>query len=166
MDEPTFWRLIEAAQAESGGDGDEQAARLQEKLEALPADEIIAFDTLLDEIVARAYRNDLWAAAYVINGGCSDDCFEYFRGWLIAQGERVFNDALRDPEETLLTAAGEGDIENEAILYAAYGAYEAKTGQEMPFRMRPQPALAGEAWDEETVDTLYPRLAAKFWPQQ
>ena len=167
MDEPTFWRLIEEAKDESGGDGDEQAARLQAKLEALPADEIIAFKHIQDELMDRSYRNELWATAYIINGGCSDDGFDYFRGWLIGQGERVFHDTLRDPEGTLLTAAGEGEgeTENELILYAALEAYEAKTGQEMPLRARPQPELAGESWDEETLDQLFPRLAAKFWPQ-
>ncbi|WP_342210876.1 LysR family transcriptional regulator [Streptomyces sp. DH-12] len=39
----------------------------------------------------------LWAAAYVINGGCSDDGFDYFRGWLIAQGREVFERAVARP---------------------------------------------------------------------
>ena len=168
MDEPTFWRLIEEAKDESGGDGDEQAARLQAKLEALPADEIIAFKHIQDELMDRSYRNELWATAYIINGGCSDDGFDYFRGWLIGQGERVFHDTLRDPEGTLLTAAGEGEgeTENESILSAAHEAYGARTGQEMPFWMRRQQELAGEPWDEETVDQLFPRLAAKFWRRE
>lgn len=32
------------------------------------------------------YRRDLWAAAYIIGGGCSDDSFIDFRAGLIAQG--------------------------------------------------------------------------------
>ncbi len=34
----------------------------------------------------------------VVNGGCSDDGFEYFRGWLIGQGGAYFEAALKDPE--------------------------------------------------------------------
>jgi hypothetical protein len=165
VDEPTFWRLIEEARVERERDVDAQAVRLQALLAALPADEIIAFDDLFWEMMSRAYRNELWAAAYVINGGCSDDGFDYFRGWLIAQGEQVFHAAIRGPEETLLTVADEGDIEGEAMLYSAFYAYLDKTGQEMPLRMRPPRELAGEEWDEETVAALYPRLARKFWPQ-
>ena len=174
MDEPTFWRLIEEARIESGGDVDAQAARLQMKLAALSADEIIAFDDLLWQMMDRAYRHELWAAAYIINGGCSDDCFDYFCGWLIAQGEQVFHDALRDPEGTLLRMLDEGDIDGEVMLGdidgevmlgTAYHAYQTKTGQKMPLRMRPARQLAGEAWDEETVDALFPRLAARFWPK-
>ena len=36
-----------------------------------------------------SYRWDLWGAAYLANGGCSDDGFDYFRGWLIGQGRKV-----------------------------------------------------------------------------
>lgn len=32
------------------------------------------------------YRYDLWAAAYLIGGGCSDDSFTDFRAGLIGQG--------------------------------------------------------------------------------
>ncbi|MFE5591185.1 DUF4240 domain-containing protein [Streptomyces sp. NPDC056549] len=33
-------------------------------------------------------------AAYMVNGGCCDDGFDYFRGWLIAQGRNVFERAV------------------------------------------------------------------------
>jgi hypothetical protein len=165
MDEPTFWRLVEEARVESEGDVDAQAGRLQTMLAELPADEIMAFDDLLWQMMDRAYRHELWAAAYVINGGCSDDCFDYFCGWLIAQGERVFYDTLRDPEGTLVAVVEEGDIEGEAMLGAADHAYLTKGGQEMPRRLRPVRELTGEPWEEETVHERYPRLAAKFWPQ-
>jgi hypothetical protein len=46
----------------------------------------------------RAYPWDLWGAAFVINGGCSDDGCERFRARLIMQGRDVFERALDDPE--------------------------------------------------------------------
>jgi hypothetical protein len=36
----------------------------------------------------------------------------------------------------------------------------------MPMQERTRPELAGKSWDEETVDELFPRLAARFWPEQ
>lgn len=30
--------------------------------------------------------------------GCSDDSFDYFRGWFIAQGKDVYMDALAEPD--------------------------------------------------------------------
>ena len=47
--------------------------------------------------MAGSYWTPLWAAAYVINGGCSDDGFDYCRGWLILQGREVFEHVVADP---------------------------------------------------------------------
>ena len=76
MDAATFWQLIEDSRENAGGDPDEQAEELTDLLSDLPPDEIVAFDQLLHELMAAAYRWDLWAAADIINGGCSDDGFE------------------------------------------------------------------------------------------
>lgn len=48
--------------------------------------------------MAISHRNQLWAAGYLINDGCSDDGFEYFRAWLIAQGREVFERVVADPD--------------------------------------------------------------------
>ena len=47
---------------------------------------------------AEAHDWNLWGAAYLMKGGCSDDAFDYFRGWLVAQGRRTWERALRDPD--------------------------------------------------------------------
>src|SRR5438105_2559389 len=98
VDATQFWQLVDAARATGGSDADGVAAALTLALRQLPPEEIVAFDDLLWEQLARSYHWDLWAGAYVLNGGCSDDCFDYFRGWLIAQGQAVFEAALRDPD--------------------------------------------------------------------
>jgi hypothetical protein len=101
MDPRQLWQLIERSKAESKGDCDRQANALTVLLLELPATAIVAFDRLCDQYLNQAYRNDLWAAAYFINGGCSDDGFDFFRRWLIGQGETVYIAALRDPESLL-----------------------------------------------------------------
>ena len=45
-----------------------------------------------------AYRTDVWALAYLLRGGCSDDSLDAFRGWLILQGRKVFEATLADPD--------------------------------------------------------------------
>jgi hypothetical protein len=66
---------------------DEVPGVLVELLRGRPLAELVAFRQVQDELFDReAHRWDLWAAAYVINGGASDDGFEYFLGWLMAQG--------------------------------------------------------------------------------
>src|SRR5687767_14484267 len=48
--------------------------------------------------MSQSYSSSLWGAAFVIMGGCSDDGFEYFRGWLISRGEDVYTQVLENPE--------------------------------------------------------------------
>ena len=94
-----------------------------------------------------------------MNGGCSDDSFDYFRGWLIAQGKQVYEQALRDPE-TLALVATPDDWEFEDMLGVAMAAYEGRTGHPYPGVERPAWQLKGEDWDEDTVEKKYPKLAA------
>ncbi|MFJ6381287.1 DUF4240 domain-containing protein [Kitasatospora sp. NPDC092039] len=100
MDAQPFWKLVEDARCRVSdpADGDAVAAMAVNLLSTQPRDEIIAADRVLRELLAHSYRNPLWAAAYLINGGCSDDAFDYFRGWLIMQGRRVFERVLADPD--------------------------------------------------------------------
>jgi hypothetical protein len=161
MDAATFWQLIEDSRENAGGDPDEQAEELTDLLSDLPPDEIVAFDRFLRELLAAAYRWDLWAAASIINGGCSDDSFEHFRLWLIAQGERVYREALADPE-TLVDRA-EADATNaESLLYAASDAYRVETGRDLPARPDHPNEPAGKRWDEGDLKDLFPKLWAAF----
>ena len=169
MDPLQFWQLIERSKAESEGDCDRQADALTRLLLALPATAIVAFDRLFDKYADQAYRNDLWAAAYIINGGCSDDGFEYFRRWLIGQGEAVYTAALRDPESLLSVVKPqiEGNpfllgYECEPLGYVADQAYEQKTGSVMPRHPRPELELIGDDWDDEDLPAMLPKLWAAF----
>ena len=176
LDEAAFWHMIEDAKAESKGDGERECQLLVDRLAQMSIADIFAFGDLFHKFYALAYRRDLWGAAYVIGSGCSDGGFEDFRGWLIAQGEQVFYEALRDPE-TLVDLAGikikcdginlYGDARLWAMNHADWDAYEKKTGEEAPILVGvwtpDELKLTGSDWNEDTVDTLYPKLAAKFW---
>lgn len=166
MDEETFWELVDEARAEAGSGDDRFLQSLQASLLELPPNAIEGFRERLDEMLARAYRWDLWAAAHIINGGCSDDGFEYFRGWLVSRGRVVFEAALHDPET--LSGSVSSDpawlAEFEEMLYLPVYALEQKTGREIPL---PDPLEvpenlvepAGEPWDEQTVQSLFPALS-------
>ena len=160
MDVAQFWQLIEYARENAGGDVDEQAADLTDLLSDLPPAEIAAFDRTFRQLLNDAYGWDLWAAAFIINGGCSDDSFEYFRCWLIAQGERVYREALADPES--LVGRAEPDAEAESMLYAAQDAYEVETGRKLTADFTPPTEPAGEPWEEDQLAAMYPRLWAAF----
>ncbi|GAA1585730.1 hypothetical protein GCM10009678_80400 [Actinomadura kijaniata] len=89
-------------------------------------------------MLTESYRGDLWGAAYLINGGASDDGFDYFRGWLVSQGRAVYEAALADPDSLAAVpkvreAASAGHcLEDGAILSLAWNAYEHKTGEQLP----------------------------------
>ena len=168
MDKSAFWKMIETAKTRSKGDPFKQVELLRAALQKLAPEEIVDFDKVFSRLKAESYRNDLWAAAYIIQGGCSDDGFEYFRCWLIAQGQKVYEAALRDPE-TLADAIDYEEDEREEVLDVvgndmvgiAWQAYQAKTGKDMPAH-RVRLVLKGPKWDEDEVGSLYPKLHARF----
>ena len=168
MDKAQFWRLMEDAKKRSGGDCEAQAELLRSSLLLLPAEAIAAFDKIFNEMRAVAYRWDLWGAAYLINGGGSDDGFEYFRWWLIGQGQATFEAALADPDSLADLIQdnivwSDGEVECEEIGYAALAAYKEKTGQEMPavgYIHKSEPD--GVQWEEADLDALFPRIVAKI----
>jgi hypothetical protein len=161
MDTNKFWDLIETAR-EGSADGSETAARLKGLLDRLPPDEVLAFQQEIWQRLNESYRWDLWAVAYIVNGGCSDDGFEYFRGWLISQGRQYFEAAL-DHAPNAADHAEPDANECEDILYLASAIYQAKTGRRPArtgFQQSSEPA--GVQWDEDQLPELYPGLCERF----
>lgn len=140
MNTEQFWRLIEEAREQVLDTRDTAgiADRASELLARRPTHEITAAQQALWNLMADSYRNLLWAAAYVLRGGCSDDGFDYFRGWLIAQGRVVFErvvaypDALAELPDVRAGAAEGIDCECEETLSIAWNAHQKATGQELP----------------------------------
>lgn len=162
MNRDEFWALIETSCA--GLESDDCAEAVQGALEEMPAEEITAFDTHFRKLMAASYTWPLWGAAYLINGGCSDDGFDYFRGWLIAQGRTTFELAMSDPDSLADLPGVDEEVECEEILYVARSAYENVTGNEIPFSRIDMPDL-GEGWDfddDGEMRSRYPKLFARF----
>lgn len=163
MDHERFWRIIEDAKREKPENSEAQAKAIESALKKCAADEILAFDMLYDEFRFRAYSWDLWGAAFLMNGGCSDDGFEYFRAWLISRGRDAYERAVADPDSLVDEFDPASDrYELESFFYAALAAYEAVTDDKMPERKRNFPELTGKSWEESELEALYPRIAAKL----
>jgi hypothetical protein len=160
LDEKRFWQIIERSSLESEGDADAQIETLREGLEPLSNEDVAEFDRIFARLVIRAYRWDLWGAAYILNGGCSNDGFEYFRSWLVAQGEWVYESALKAPE-SLADVDFEGMAENEEIAYVAAEVLEERGIEYEGAREHPTEGPAGERWDEDDLPKRFPRLCAK-----
>ena len=157
-----WWALIAKAKRR---DPDEHADRLVAALGGLPLADIIAFDKFVMERIRDAFRTDLWAVAYVMNGGCSDDGFDYFLGWLVLRGKSAYEAALAHPEDAAKGVSPDDEpFENEAVWYAARTAYEQKAGEGSfdAAAQRVERSLQGEMFDEDTIDERYPKLARRF----
>ncbi|WP_421381649.1 DUF4240 domain-containing protein [Bacillus salacetis] len=176
MDNKQFWSLIEESK-----DHEEQAEWLTEVLGERELSEILDFELHFQTLMNNSYQSSLWAAAYILMGGCSDDAFDYFRGWLIGQGEEVYQRVMDNPEflaqyidEDNLDE--EGFPQNEYILSSGFDAYTLnKTGDtewndelydeflEALDSKGLKPADDIELdWEEEDLEEMFPQLWNRF----
>ncbi|HEV7978834.1 DUF4240 domain-containing protein [Amycolatopsis sp.] len=175
MDTQQFWTLIEDARGKlsDSADGEAVVSRASILLAAQPREEIVGAQQVLWDLMAASYRNPLWAAAYVINGGCSDDGFDYFRGWLVVQGREVFERIVADPDAladlpVIRAAAADGDeLECEEALSIVCSAHMTATGEQLPadtFTIRyPELDVWDFDFDDQTeMERRLPRLAALY----
>ncbi|MBL0303027.1 MAG: DUF4240 domain-containing protein [Cytophagaceae bacterium] len=165
--ESDFWNIIERAKKSSEGDADYQADLVTELLSSRPTSEIIDFGNIFIELHSKSYRSDWWGAAYLINGGCSDDAFEYFRAWVIAKGQKAYYEAWENPESLMkyINEENIGECEAESIMYSASTAYEQKTNLDDfhdKLNSYPLPEMVFD-WQEEddSLQIKFPKLSKK-----
>jgi hypothetical protein len=162
MAEKKFWRVIEAAR-NAGTSSARRVVGLRQALRRLQPRDVIAFQMLLMQLRNRAYSWELWRAAELIHGGCSDDGFHSFLGWLILEGNKVYNAALGDPD-SLATQVRPGQVcECEDVFYVAEDVYlkmsrDPWTTEGVEFSDRPR----GRKISDTTLAKRYPKLYAKF----
>jgi len=168
MQEQAFWTIVESARKAAGTDIDGRVAALAVELDKLSAETIQQFERVYNQMMDRAYRWDLWGAAYLMHNGGSDDSFCYFCDWLISEGQEVFERALANPD-SLADVAKKYNLELDSFsleLFAsvAFEVFEAKTGGLLQREFSTKPvapvAPAGEEWEVEDLPRLFPRLAA------
>lgn len=170
LSEQRFWEVIEGSLAPTP---DQQEQLLERELDQLTRDEFKGF---LGHFWVRhrdAYRNDLWAVAYSVMGGCSDDCFSDFRTWLVARGRAAFREALVNPDS--LCSQFQEIPEGEIPLWEYYlhVPYDRRFGSEAcnqaygEYGFGPAELLDPEnAWsdeDEASISRLCPAVFEEFW---
>lgn len=188
MDKNKFWELIQTSFKEGKWSTDKQMGILIKRLSNFSQEEILKFAAIYNVYDKEAYKKKLWAAAYVMNGGCSDDCFDYFRGWLISRGEEPYLNALEDPDSLIdLDIAPDCDnFENEAMLSVPLIAFNKNIGTDdinlYYERLKKYELSSSEAFDivdtikfgedinvdwdednEENLESLVPRLYNQYW---
>ena len=164
MDMEAFWNVIEEANERSQGVMERKCELVRDAVAAMPPESAVAFSTHFDDLMRRAYTWDLWGAAYVINGGCSDDTFSDFRASLVSRGERAFERAVAAPDSLADEAFDAGAWFFEGFQYAVHeGAESAVSPQKL--NIAPVPGEPSGAPWEESPDVLkarYPLLWKRF----
>lgn len=179
MAEERFWSLIDQSRvlvdrsrAPNGDAFQElQTQALTDLLTALSPEEIVAFDIRSTYCSVRAYRWELWDAAYWAHGGCSDDGFADFRDNLISLGQEVFTRISNHPDD-LADFVDRTDVPyllGEGFGYTAGKAYQQCTGRDIQEHFGHYPTgpedPQGERTDledEDEVQRRFPKLYAKF----
>jgi hypothetical protein len=164
-----FWQIVKRA-AVSNHDPDAHVEALRTELRELALEEIISFEVAFRRYLNNAYTWDLWGAAYVINGSCSDDGFEYFRRWLVSRGRDVYEAALAEPDSLAQQDAQAGAWEFEEIYYVAVRVFKEKGGEgDVRDHAEPEAGLGGPqpsgeqfAEDGEHLARRYPKLWQRF----
>src|SRR5262245_19675120 len=176
MDSDAFWRIVDGARSNATDDKN-FLRRIEAHLRKLKPDELIKFERQFEKIHTESCSWNLWGAAYLMKGGCSDDGFDYFRAWLMAQGRRTFEKAVADADTLAILPDPEGgrsrrnrELELEEFMHLAREIYEEKTGQEMP--ESESDFVQGVNWrdfdvrwnfnDPTEMKRRYPKLFAKY----
>lgn len=160
MDLDRFWSIVDSVK-----DSPEPESAVENELRKLSPEELVSFQGHMDAMRDQAYRWDLWGAAYVLQGGCSDDGFEYFRLGLISKGRAVYEKVLSAPDSLAdVEGIDEDGLDGELLGYAAMKVYKDTTGKEMSLPPYSSKEPAGEEWDfddESQWALRLPKLAAK-----
>ena len=171
MTHDEFWEMILKSRCDfdknrHDGNMDIQANRLRQLLAEMPSSDVEAFSGIFRQLFQNAYRWDLWGAAYIIEGGCSDGGFVDFRYWLISMGREIYEAAIVDVESLVEIAyepgiemcgfEGFGDIAD--CVLREKGVQESTEQSEFAYSREP----LGKQWEYDDLPKLFPKLWSKF----
>ncbi|MFF8407592.1 DUF4240 domain-containing protein [Streptomyces sp. NPDC015684] len=94
MDTEVFWGVLDTAR---GGEEPFEVA-VAAHLAGCGVEEILAFEYCFAQLRHAVHRWDVWAAAYLIGGGCSDDRFSDFTAGLVALGSHWYERVAASPD--------------------------------------------------------------------
>lgn len=167
LNEDLYWSIIQRAI-----DATEDQVELEEYLvgevEKLTPKEMVGFYLRTNDLEQKAYTSNLWCAAYIINGGASDDGFEYFRCWLISAGRDVYYNAIKNPDSLAAIVEEGNEYEFESLAYVPITAFENRTEQDLYDYIETITYTVKEmdfTWEEDDLQSqkrICPELYAKF----
>jgi hypothetical protein len=176
LDEDLYWSIIDKS-LKNTNDQDDQEEFLIKEIKKLTPKEIIGFRLRTDRLLYDTYNAEMWCAGYIMNGGCSDDGFEYFRNWVISRGKNTYYSAKENPDSLISEIDKEtGLYDFESFWYVALEAFEQKTGKELydyiddeNFQTKegqyPRFEFTWQEDDPESMKKICPKLFEACWDQ-
>jgi hypothetical protein len=174
LDEDLYWKIVQES-LHNSSDQDEQEEFLIKQLQKFSYKEIIGFRLRTDKLLYDTYNSEMWCAGYIMNGGCSDDSFEYFRNWVISKGKTVYYDAKNNPDSLISQVDEVLDYYDfESFWYVAVEAFQQKTGKDLydfidddNFKFKeghyPQFDFTWAEENPESMKAICPKLFDKMW---
>jgi len=174
LDENLYWQIVQESLNNSGTQ-DGQQEYLVRRLQKLNPKDIVGFRLRTDKLLYDTYNSEMWCAGYIMNGGCSDDSFEYFRNWVISRGKDAYYRAKQNPDSLIEQVDEDAEFYDfEDFWYVALGAFKNKTGKDLydfidddNFKFKeghyPNFDFTWEEEDPESMKAICPNLFDKMW---
>ena len=167
MVEQRFWDLIDKSALDET-DSTVATQKLTQLLKDGGDEMIFGFERWFQTMQYRLFNYDLWAVAYLMQGGCSDDGFTDFRTWVISKGKAFVEKALQDPASVAEVPDPSDSEIWEIYAYTPIYAFEALHGKDAKLPWDEimvdvdRHDVTGTPWDEDELEDRYPELWARF----
>jgi len=173
LDETVFWNIVDLS-FENTKNQDDQERFLVKEIKKLTPKQMIGFRLRTDKLLYDTYNSEMWCAGYIMNGGCSDDGFEYFRNWIISLGKEKYQKAKENPDSLISEYKTNTEFyEFEGFWYVALTAFNNKTGKDLydfiadDFKFNegnyPRFEFTWKEEEPETMRAICPKLFDKMW---
>ncbi len=175
LDEDLYWSIIDKS-LKATDNQDDQEQFLINEIGNLTPKQMIGFRLRTDKLLYDTYNSEMWCAGYIMNGGCSDDGFEYFRNWVISRGKDTYCKAKENPDNLIAEVNEDADMYDfESFWYVALEAFKQKTGKDLydfidedNFKTRegnyPKFEFSWQEDNPESMKKICPKLFDKLWP--
>jgi hypothetical protein len=174
LDEDLYWSIIETSLKNTSNQDDQEEFLINE-IGKLTPKQMIGFRLRTDKLLYDTYNSEMWCAGYIMNGGCSDDGFEYFRNWVISRGKDTYYKAKQNPDYLINEVDEEYEMYDfEGFWYVALEAFKQKTGKDLydfiddeNFKTKeghyPQFDFNWQEENPESMKKICPKLFDKLW---
>ncbi|MEO1290246.1 MAG: DUF4240 domain-containing protein [Chloroflexota bacterium] len=159
-----FWNWIEEINHHQFPDDEHKIDFMMISLTKLPPSDIVDFNRILDQLIAKTFMADFWNIAIAVYCECSFNAFQAVCAWLIFQGKKNYENAIKDPRSILRIIPKDTDIRNEDYQFFALAAYEmVMDDEEMPLEDKTIKEIdGGIAMSYEEARAMFPEFAEYF----